>query len=108
MKYGCIVVTEALPSRWYLDGSPAIQINDWREFEEIMEKLIDNQELMQEIHQESLNWWQSKCSETVVGDYMARELNALKRAALLRQSKKAIAVSKQMVTENLFLKLDPP
>jgi hypothetical protein len=107
MKYGCIVVTEALPSRWYLDGSPAIQINDWRELSALMEKLIDNQELMQEIHQESLKWWQSKCSETVVGDYMARELNALERAALLRQSKKA-TVSKQMGTENLFLKLDPP
>lgn len=108
MKYGCIVVTEALPSRWYLDGSPAIQINDWRELSALMEKLLDNQELMHEIHQESLKWWQSKCSETVVGDYMARELNAFKRAALLGQSKKAIALSKQMVTKNLFFKLDPP
>jgi hypothetical protein len=108
MKYGCIVVTEALPSRWYLDGSPAIQINDWRELEGLMEKLIDNQELMQEIHQESLKWWQSKCSETVVGDYMARELNALKRAALLRKTKMVLAASKQIVPENLFLKLDPP
>lgn len=108
MKYGCIVVTEALPSRWYLDGSPAIQINDWRELETLMEKLIDNQELMQEIHQESLNWWQNKCSETVVGDYMARELKALRRAALLRKTKMAIALSKEIVPENLFLKLDPP
>lgn len=95
MKYGCVVVTEALPSRWYLDGSPAIVIEDWRDLETIMEKLIDNPQLMQEIHQESLNWWQKKCSENVVGDYMAIKLNALRRATLLAQSIRAIAVVHQ-------------
>ncbi len=28
MRYGCIVVVEALPLRWFYEGSPAIQIND--------------------------------------------------------------------------------
>jgi hypothetical protein len=90
MKYGCIVVTEALPSRWYLDGSPAIQIKDWQDLEAILEKLLKNKQLMEKIHQDSLDWWNTKCSEVVVGDYIASSLNIL----LQGQEKEAISESK--------------
>jgi hypothetical protein len=87
MKYGCIVVTEALPSRWYLDGSPAIQIKDWQDLEPILEKLLKNKQLMEKIHQDSLDWWNTKCSEVVVGEYIASSLNILRK----EQEKDAIA-----------------
>lgn len=74
MKYGCVVVTEALPSRWYLDGAPVIQIKDWREWEKVLEKLLRNPQFMQEMHYKSLNWWQNKCSETVVAEYVVEKL----------------------------------
>jgi hypothetical protein len=77
IRYGCIVITEALPSRWFYDGSPAITITDWQDLEEILEKLLSDKQLMQEIHQKSLNWWQTKCSEVVVGEYIAEKLNSL-------------------------------
>ncbi len=77
MRYGCILVTEVLPPRWFLDGAPAIQIRDWCELEEILKKLITNKQLMQEKHQESLNWWKNKCSEATVGAYIAEKLNLL-------------------------------
>ncbi len=77
LRYGCIVVTEALPSRWFYEGSPAIQITDWNELETILEKLLKDQNLMQEKHEESLNWWKNRCSEAVVGEYMAEKLNSL-------------------------------
>ena len=77
IKYGCILLTEALPSRWFYDGSPAIQITDWRELETTLEKLLQNKQLMEEIHQQSLNWWEIKCSEAVVGKYIAEKLNSL-------------------------------
>jgi hypothetical protein len=83
MKYGCIVVTEALPQRWYLDGAPIIQIQDWDEIESILKSLLSNPELMQELHQESLNWWRKKASDVVVGQYIAEKLNALRLASLL-------------------------
>jgi hypothetical protein len=78
LRYGCIVVAEALPSRWFYDGSPAIRIKDWSELGEIVEKLIENNYLMQEKHQEALNWWRTKCSEATVGAYMAEKLNSLR------------------------------
>ncbi|BAY13418.1 glycosyltransferase [Calothrix sp. NIES-2098] len=74
MKYGCIVVTEALPSRWYLNGSPVIQIEDWQDLEKILKKLLENQQLMREMHQQSLNWWKNQCSEAIVGEYIVEKL----------------------------------
>jgi hypothetical protein len=75
IKYGCIVVTEALPPRWFYDGSPAIQIKDWRDLEVVLENLLQNQEYMEEMHQKSLHWWKTKCSEAVVGEYISKKLN---------------------------------
>ena len=75
IRSGCIVVTEALPSRWFYDESPAIQITDWSELVEVLDRLVDDQDLMKKKHQESLNWWKTKCSETAVAYYIARKLN---------------------------------
>jgi len=86
MRYGCIVITEALPSRWYLDGAPIIQIRDWDELEKVIENLYAKPQLMQELHQESLKWWESKCSEAIVGGYFANNLNAKHRTSLLKFS----------------------
>ncbi|NEP56467.1 MAG: exostosin family protein [Symploca sp. SIO2G7] len=80
LRSGCIVVTESLPSRWFYDGAPVIQIKDWSELEGILEKLLNNKSLLQEKHQQSLNWWQHKCSEAAVGAYMAEKLNATRLA----------------------------
>ncbi|WP_427159658.1 glycosyltransferase family 1 protein [Aliinostoc sp. HNIBRCY26] len=75
IKYGCIVITEALPPRWFYDGSPAIQIKDWRHLDKILENLLSDPKYMEEMHQKSLNWWQTKCSEAVVGEYISQQLN---------------------------------
>jgi Exostosin family len=77
MRYGCIVVAEVLPSRWFYNGSPAIQINNWSELEIILPRLLENSSLMTEIYQASLDWWKTKCSEAVVGNYMTEKLNSL-------------------------------
>ena len=79
IRYGCIVVTEALPSRWFYDDSPAIKINDWSELMEIVDKLVGNQELMTKKHQESLDWWKTKCSEVAVADYISQKLNHVEK-----------------------------
>lgn len=77
IKYGCIVVSEALPSRWFYDGAPIIKITDWQDLDDILEKLLSEKQLMQELHQKSLNWWETKCSEAAVGEYIADKLNLL-------------------------------
>ncbi|WP_416670498.1 exostosin domain-containing protein [Egbenema bharatensis] len=75
LRYGCIVVTEALPDRWFYTDSPAIQINNWNELETILSNLLNHPDRLQSLHQASLNWWKDYCSETAVGQYMAQCLN---------------------------------
>jgi hypothetical protein len=77
LRYGCIVISEKLPSRWFYVNSPAIQIEDWSQLEEIVDNLFKNSDLMQKLHEESLSWWQNKCSETAVGSYIAEKLNQM-------------------------------
>lgn len=75
LRYGCIVIAEKLPSHWFYDGSPAIQVADWSELDDVIE-LIENNSLL-ELHQKSLDWWNTLCSETAVGKYMADKLNSI-------------------------------
>jgi hypothetical protein len=76
LRYGCVVVSEALPSRWFYDGSPAMQVEDWSDLEGIVKRLIEDERLMQRRHNMSLDWWRTKCSEAAVGAYFARTLNS--------------------------------
>lgn len=78
LRYGCILITEALPPRWFYQGAPAIQIQDWDELEPVLLELLHNQQLLQIKHQESLHWWSTKCSEAATGAYIAEQLNLLK------------------------------
>ncbi|QYX33709.1 glycosyltransferase family 47 protein [Sphaerospermopsis torques-reginae] len=75
MKYGCVLVTEALPSRWYLEGAPVIKIKNWQELPEVLKNLLENKELMEEMHYKSLIFWRNKCSEAVVAEYVIEKLN---------------------------------
>jgi hypothetical protein len=85
MRYGCIVVAEYLPSRWYLNGAPIIKVKHWSEIQRIIKGLVDNPKLMQELHQESLNWWNLKCSEKATGHFIAMQLNTLRCTSLVQQ-----------------------
>jgi hypothetical protein len=75
LMYGCILITESLPPVWFYENAPIIRISDWSELEIILPKLLENKVLMLEKHQESLNWWNTKCSEVIVGKYIADKLN---------------------------------
>jgi hypothetical protein len=82
LRYGCIVITETLPKHWFYEGSPAIQIKDWSQLDDILIELISSKEMMLERHQAALSWWNLKCSETAVGDYMASKLDILMPSSL--------------------------
>jgi hypothetical protein len=78
MRYGCVIIVEYLPSRWFYNGAPVIQIGSWQNLEPVLNKLLNNPVLLQTLHQQTLDWWETKCSEKVVGKYMASEINALR------------------------------
>ncbi|MDD1444685.1 glycosyltransferase family 1 protein [Dolichospermum sp. ST_sed8] len=75
LRYGCIVIAQPLPDSWFYQDSPAIQLSDWHSLEQVIEKILDNQQLMQLQQEKSLKFWQEKCSEVSVGSFMAAKLN---------------------------------
>lgn len=77
MRYGCVIISERLPNRWFYDGAPIIQLKDWDELECILPSLLGNEALLETLHQQTLDWWQNKCCEEVVGWYCAEKINAL-------------------------------
>ncbi|MGG6240828.1 glycosyltransferase family 1 protein [Nodosilinea sp. AN01ver1] len=78
MRYGCVIIAESLPSRWFYNGAPIIQIGSWQNLEPVLTKLLNNPMLLQSLHKQTLAWWETKCSGQVVGQYIADEINALR------------------------------
>ncbi|WP_404784022.1 exostosin family protein [Altericista sp. CCNU0014] len=77
MRYGCVVISEALPSRWFYDKSPAVSIKNWHQLGLVVQELMENRELMFNKHREALMWWRNKCSPEVTGQYIIQKLRQL-------------------------------
>jgi hypothetical protein len=76
LRYGCVVVSQRLPDRWFYRGSPIIQIESWDELAAILEDLISDPVRLEELHQRGLAWWRNVCSPDAL---------ALRIAPLLRR-----------------------
>ena len=76
MRYGCITLAEALPPYWFYENAPVVTISDWKELPYILPALLADEEAMQTRHAATLAWWETRCSETVVGHYFAEKLNS--------------------------------
>ena len=76
LRAGCIPIVEALPSRWFYDGAPALRVSDWREAPALIEALLDDAARLRDRHRAVREWWRTTCSEEAVGHYMARRLAA--------------------------------
>jgi hypothetical protein len=74
IRYGCIPIVEALPSRRYYDGSPAITITDWAQLHRIVPTLIEDEKSLLRKHHAALDWWATHCSEEATGHFMAQKI----------------------------------
>jgi hypothetical protein len=79
IRYGCITITEALPSRWFYDDCPVIKIRNWKDLEKTIDNLLSDQEQMHMMSQRTLDWWHSKCSESALGYFIAQKLSELEK-----------------------------
>jgi hypothetical protein len=77
MKYGCILVTDMLPSRWFYENAPIVQVKSWGELDRQLKSLLDDPKAMYDLHQASLDWWNNKCSEEAVGQYVSTKIDLL-------------------------------
>jgi hypothetical protein len=77
LRYGCVVITEPLPDRWYTRDLPALVVHDWAELPALVADLVRQPDRLRDLHNASLAWWNDVCSEEAVGRYMAEQLNGL-------------------------------
>ncbi|MCB0718158.1 MAG: hypothetical protein KDD65_06915 [Bacteroidetes bacterium] len=74
MRYGCIVITEALPPHWFYNGSPTLRVERWSELGAMIDGLLADPERMNTMHTAALEWWDRYCSEAAVGKFIADKL----------------------------------
>jgi hypothetical protein len=77
LRFGCIPIVEALPARRYYDEAPVIHVTNWSELDRLVPALLDHAQKLREKHEAALHWWRTKCSEKVVGEFMAQRINQL-------------------------------
>lgn len=77
MRYGCVLIVESLPCRWFYSGAPIIQIGSWDNLEPVLAELLNDPARLQRLHEQTLEWWETRCSEKAVGKYIADQINSL-------------------------------
>ncbi|MEX2592082.1 MAG: hypothetical protein WD426_04855 [Anditalea sp.] len=72
MRAGCVVISEKLPEIDFYRGSPIIQIEDWKDGLRVARDLLKNEEELENIQREIIEWWNNKCSELATAKYIRR------------------------------------
>jgi hypothetical protein len=83
LRAGCVVICEPLPDHWFYRGSPAITVRNWNELPDIVSRLFDSPEEVADIHERSLEWWRTRCSEEAVATLIATHIASLRGSAAL-------------------------
>ena len=76
LKSGCAVITNPMPDEWYYRGAPVIQIESWAELESVLLPLLADEARLQEIHIQSLRYWEQVCGERALGRFLAQTISA--------------------------------
>ena len=77
MRAGCVIISEPLPQTYFYENSPIITLNKWTELDGILRTLRNNPGLVEEKSLDMYNWWQRKCSERSVAEYIANVITTL-------------------------------
>lgn len=80
LRYGCIPITEPLPSRWFYDEAPHVPLRDWSALGPAVDRLISDPSQLQRKHDEALRWWDRVCSPQTVGTFIADKIAPLRRS----------------------------
>lgn len=77
MRYGCVLVTDRMPKRWFYDGAPTVTIDDWNDVERVLVDLLADEAALVQRHEASLAWWAERCSEAALGRHLASVLRSV-------------------------------
>ncbi len=77
MRAGCVLISEKLPEIEFYKGSPILEVDNWKEGLSLAKSLIKDPFRLQQIHEDTVNWWENKCSEEASANYIMNKINSL-------------------------------
>jgi hypothetical protein len=80
LRFGCVVIAERLPRRWFYDAAPALRVRRWSELERLIPELLADPKRLESLSRASLDWWSGRCSGEAVGAYIVRKLEDRSRS----------------------------
>jgi hypothetical protein len=75
LRAGCLVICNRLPPEPFLEGAPVIQIDNWKELPRLMQKYARDLDALEHYRCASLEFWNTRLSEPVIGQKVAKFLN---------------------------------
>ena len=93
LRAGCVLVTVRQPKSWYRTGWPAVEVRRWSSLKSVVDGLLKDEAELSRRQQESIRWWNEKCSERAVAEVIGRTaLTYRRRPGLLAVQHAASAV----------------
>jgi hypothetical protein len=72
LRYGTFPIGETFPPSF--EGAPFVRLKRWKELPEVLPRLLEDREKLQQMHEDALVWWREKASEKIVARQMAARL----------------------------------
>jgi hypothetical protein len=72
---GCVVVSGKLPLTWFYRNVPFVFVNDWRNVDQVLHRLLQDPANLKRLHEETLKWWNSRLSPTALADFVINVLH---------------------------------
>ena len=74
LRHGCVLISAPLPPVHFYKDSPIIQLDDWSKLMPLLNELLSDPSRLKALHQKSLDWWTSHCSEEAVAEFMIKSI----------------------------------
>lgn len=79
LRLGCVVIADRLPRHPFYEGSPIIEIADWRDLPSLLERLLRDPTKLEEMHRASFAYWRDVLSEQALTARLAAALKLQRR-----------------------------
>jgi hypothetical protein len=70
-RAGCVVVAEKLPSNWFYDHAPVLDMTGWRNLARSLRAVLDDEADLGARQRATVEWWQKYASPDAVGRHVA-------------------------------------
>jgi hypothetical protein len=81
MLCGCVVISEPLPPFWFYEDAPAVFLEDWRKLGTVLDDLLSCPQRLNQLSSRTRQWWNTQCSETVVAQFIAERVMAIRHGS---------------------------